>query len=903
MKNFKTCICILGLSGIASADVLMDQIGDMDGTGIGGTVLVNQDFTDAGFDVYDTSVLSDFVGDGGTIDQVEMVMYGYLDGWTDPSAITGYRVNLYSSIDAACDPGSPLVGDIATQFIDAADATFNPDWAAPFGSYLVTLDTELASSVGTQYFGMMVEMPYGSPGAFVGVITQPTINGEADTVVNPGLGFNDVCAEPAANIDEIPVDVCYRLTSGGGSADPCDQDLPAVCNADVDGDGSVAVSDVLEVIASWGQSGDGTYRPTGDCAPMPNGDCTVDVADILEVIGQWGSDCSVYGGCCFGDGTCDTVTADDCAAGGGNYFGDNSDCASGSCNAGACCVGTAQCSDVTEDACDGLGGTYRGDGTDCASIDCSVIEPGDNCEVAIEVTDGDNAFDTTNMTAGTDLPTCAEDSGAFGWTAPTPDIWFMWTASESTDYDISTCDLASFDTSLVVYEGDCSNQVACNGDAEADGACQQYHSALVLSATAGETYYIRIGGWSDAEFGAGTLSIAVRPPPAPGACCLAAGTCLDNLDSEQCAAFGGTAFPETTCADGVCDPQGGDECADAVVASVGENPFDTTLATPSEDAPTDELCSGTYLSWGESNDIWMVWTPDQNGTATFSACDSGSYDTSMALYEGSCDNLVACNGDGSGETGCQAFYSSIADFPVTAGESYYVRMGGYTDVGGVSDAGPGTVTITFVPVGAIGACCFADGTCADTESDDCSTLGGAWNSQGDCSTFTCPQPLTCDGSGYTPMPTDGDWTAGTSDVGAGYLRAADCSGQSGTLTVWGLELLYDAATGWGSCPGSVDSMVVTTYDSAWNVLSETSIAANGIDTGNLYGPYTLYEYQTGILVDNAAYVGVASESAGDGECWSLWINAEDVTAASFINNTADGLGWVAEEFGLGYCLD
>ncbi len=34
MKNFTTCICIMGLSGVAAADVLMDQIGDMDGSGI-----------------------------------------------------------------------------------------------------------------------------------------------------------------------------------------------------------------------------------------------------------------------------------------------------------------------------------------------------------------------------------------------------------------------------------------------------------------------------------------------------------------------------------------------------------------------------------------------------------------------------------------------------------------------------------------------------------------------------------------------------------------------------------------------------------------------------------------------------------------------------------------------------
>ncbi len=72
--------------------------------------------------------------------------------------------------------------------------------------------------------------------------------------------------------------------------DPCDDPLDA-CAADVDGDNTVAVTDILEVIANWGACGDGTYRPNGDVAPMPNGDCCVDVQDILAVIAAWGSEC------------------------------------------------------------------------------------------------------------------------------------------------------------------------------------------------------------------------------------------------------------------------------------------------------------------------------------------------------------------------------------------------------------------------------------------------------------------------------------------------------------------------------------------------------------------------------------------------------------------------------------
>jgi len=807
-----------------------------------------------------------------------MVLGGW-NGFVDPSSITGYSANLYSNADAAC---ASLTGDIASSFVDAADATISADWAG--ANFLISMDTELASVAGPQMFGVVPANEFGTGGQ-TGIADSLIGGGSPDIQGNPGGGFG-FCLQEAS-------EAAYRVSSGA-AADPCTGALPAVCNADVDGDGIVAVSDVLEVIASWGQTGDGTYRPTGDCAPMPTGDCTVDVADILEVIGQWGADCAVYGGCCFGDGTCDTVSADDCAAGGGEYFGDNSDCSSGSCNAGACCISASKCTDVTAAACAGFGGTYRGDGTDCATTDCAAVEPGDTCEVAIEVFDGDTAFDTTLMTAGADLPTCAEDVN-FGWETPTRDIWLMWTASETADYDITTCDAASYDTAMAVYEGDCSNQVACSGDAEADGACQLYYAAVVLSATAGETYYIRIGGWQEGDFGPGTLGIAVVPPPAPGACCFGADECLDNLDSAQCDAFGGTHFPGSSCADGVCDASGGDECADAVVASLGANPFDTTLATPSDNEPTDELCAGTFLDWGGSQDIWMVWTADADGLASFSACDAASYDTSMALYEGSCDNLVACNGDSTVETGCQQYYSGIYDYPVTAGESYYVRMGGWNGA-----TGAGTVTISLLGGDTTAACCFEDGTCADATSDECAALGGSWNSSGDCSTVTCPVLITCEGDGNGPTGIDGAWTAGTSDTGAGYLRAADCAGQSGTLTVWGLELSYSG--GFGDCTSPLTSMVITTYDAGWNVLSETSIAANGVPTGDVYaGLYDLMEYETGISVSGAAYVGVASESGGEGECWFLWMSADAGT--SYVNDVAAGAGWAAEAFGVGYCLD
>ena len=55
------------------------------------------------------------------------------------------------------------------------------------------------------------------------------------------------------------------------------------CDADVDGDGAVALSDLLAVIGCWGSAA------AGDCADADiDGSGTTDLGDLLAVIGNWG---------------------------------------------------------------------------------------------------------------------------------------------------------------------------------------------------------------------------------------------------------------------------------------------------------------------------------------------------------------------------------------------------------------------------------------------------------------------------------------------------------------------------------------------------------------------------------------------------------------------------------------
>ena len=85
------------------------------------------------------------------------------------------------------------------------------------------------------------------------------------------------------------------------------------------------------------------------------------------------------------------------------------------------------------------------------------------------------------------------------------DVWFSYDSTCNGTLIVSTCDSATFDTDLVVYQGTCNEmeQIACNGD----GTCTGYTSYLETPITSGNSYRIRIGGWDAISAGTGTLSI------------------------------------------------------------------------------------------------------------------------------------------------------------------------------------------------------------------------------------------------------------------------------------------------------------------------------------------------------------------------------------------------------------
>ncbi len=152
-----------------------------------------------------------------------------------------------------------------------------------------------------------------------------------------------------------------------------------------------------------------------------------------------------------------------------------------------------------------------------------------------------------------------------------------------------------------------------------------------------------------------------------------------------------------------------DECTSAVTLQLNTpTAFSTLTATASAGIPLDSSCPNTSLLWtSASPDVWFKWTAPSDGLATFNTCtaDTAAIDTSIALYVGSCTSLVqvGCNGDmlHNNPGGCNVTDAKVANFPVSGGVTYYIRVAGIDSEFGVS-RGNGQITVTHSHISAWG---------------------------------------------------------------------------------------------------------------------------------------------------------------------------------------------------------
>jgi hypothetical protein len=115
----------------------------------------------------------------------------------------------------------------------------------------------------------------GNSGVAAGAIVYGQINSTAFTLTGTTVCGNVLGSNDLVGSDQILGD----YTDGGGNtiAETC----PADCLADINGDGTVNVSDLLALIGAWG--------PCDGCPEDLDNSGVVNVSDLLTVIGAWGA--------------------------------------------------------------------------------------------------------------------------------------------------------------------------------------------------------------------------------------------------------------------------------------------------------------------------------------------------------------------------------------------------------------------------------------------------------------------------------------------------------------------------------------------------------------------------------------------------------------------------------------
>lgn len=240
-------------------------------------------------------------------------------------------------------------------------------------------------------------------------------------------------------------------------------------------------------------------------------------------------------------------------------------------------------------------------------------------------------------------------------------VWFSFDAPTSGRVEISTCDLADFNTQLAVYEtGDCSsfgayNLLAANDNGPSSCATGGDSQMEVNNLNAGQTYYIMVDGHDGATGNFG-IKLTELTSPAPA-------------NDSPCAAI---SVP-----------------TDGTVQTGFTNVNATVESNEQNLAPTGSDCT---TSWCEptntvNNSVWFSFVAPASGRVEISTCGLADFDTQLGLFQtNNCGNfndytLIAANDDG--PTSCSTDFDSWMDVEgLTAGETYYIMVDGYQGANG-----------------------------------------------------------------------------------------------------------------------------------------------------------------------------------------------------------------------------
>jgi hypothetical protein len=204
----------LGVAAMASmsqAIIIFDQIpvneADQD-------ELYNTQDYETSNNAFDIVTIDDFNASNPnllSITRVEALLGGF-SGFIDPiqwSAVTGFRVEIYSSAAAAL---ASLTGDVASALIPAGSATLTDlGWASYGGTArLVSMNVNMTlPGTGTYWVGVRGVLDATASFRQIGVANNLVVNGgDNATMVNPGGGFG---IPGNSGFPPVPGNAAYRL--------------------------------------------------------------------------------------------------------------------------------------------------------------------------------------------------------------------------------------------------------------------------------------------------------------------------------------------------------------------------------------------------------------------------------------------------------------------------------------------------------------------------------------------------------------------------------------------------------------------------------------------------------------------------------------------------------------------
>lgn len=254
----------------------------------------------------------------------------------------------------------------------------------------------------------------------------------------------------------------------------------------------------------------------------------------------------------------------------------------------------------------------------------------DTCDAPGLITGhGEYSGCTTNATGTALSPVSTCGNGLNG---PGPDVWYSWTPECSGNVIIDTFG-SDYDTVLSVHsacpESGDTHTIVCNDDG---GGAMGLASLVTFDYTAGETYLIRISGYSRA---AGNYTLRV----------------VDWYIPQN------------------------DNCANAQSVGNGTVNFTNCRAT-TQDLP------GTACTAAEPvRDVWFRYTADCAGTVTIDTCGSG-FDTVLQVYSGSAcptsnAEVLICNDDAANACDATGLTSRVQFSSPGAGAEFVIRIGAF----------------------------------------------------------------------------------------------------------------------------------------------------------------------------------------------------------------------------------